>query len=77
MADESKVVPRFHLGSLTMGEFEQLFIHLSVHGGSSSANCVFLSFVHLFSIGFLTFFLLLGFVVAYISSLFVFVSLFV
>ena len=46
MPDESKIGSLFHLVSLTTGEFEELFMHMSVHGSSSSANCLFLPFVH-------------------------------
>ena len=60
MTDESKVGSLFHLVSLTTGEFDQLFMHMSVHGGSSSVNCLFLPFDHFCPVVFLAFFLLHG-----------------
>lgn len=51
-SDESKVVPYFHLRSPMTGEFEQLFVHLSVMVVPSFVNCLFISFLYFFLLGF-------------------------
>lgn len=58
-SDEFKVVPHVPLSSLMAGEFEPLFVPLSAIGIPSSVNWLFISFVLLFAIGFLAFFLLI------------------
>ena len=83
-SDESKVVPYFYLRSPMIGEFEQLFVHLSVMVVPSFVTCLFISFLFFCWVSSLFFFFLicmsvhisplLGFDIAHLFS-FVFVTL--